>query len=191
MALALPVTGAAAREVGDIRGENSRGEAQYEGRTIDLEDGWEDATTCLVYDGGATTECFRTQGQADAAAMRIDRESSESSTSASTADALVSEDGDLAAAAYAYASGSCSSWLTLSDGNYDTGRTLRFRDRGYVQDLANWGFAYATSSYTTGACSVTMYDGSWWTYPGDTTPWTDANWMASGWDNRVRRIYIH
>ena len=171
-----------------------RGTASFEERHLDLEEDWGEATVCLVHDGGDTTECFRTVEEADAAQERIDREAereSRSSTSDIEAVAPSADGGYRLQAAYAYSSGSCGSWLSLSDGTYDTGRTLRFRDRGYVQDLANYGFAYATSSYTTGGCSVTMYDGGWSVYPGNTSAWTDANWMQWGWDNRVRRIYIH
>ncbi len=71
-----------------------------------------------------------------------------------------------------------------------SGRTLRFRERGHYQDLADWGFAGQTSSYRVGSCPVTLRDAGWTSYPGWTGAGASASSMSSGWNDRVRYLRI-
>jgi hypothetical protein len=143
--------------------------ASYDGREIDLSEGWDGAQACLVDIAGGVVECFDTRSELDSAEV-----------------GLFSSAGfnpDL----------SCSTPLKLfADANYK-GQEEDFVDRGYWQNLSDFGFDNMTSSYKVGACSVDLADGddgsgSW--YPGDTSAGHGEPTMESGWDNRISSIYI-
>lgn len=172
--------------------ETAPATARFEGRTIDLHRDWGDARTCVVWSADAPVDCYRTEQAADQAVRRREaqesrQESSTQESSTQQADEPASDEGTAAAPL----ASSCASWLTLYDGVGWSGVSVRFRDRGYWQDLGRYGFAYRTSSYTTGACSVTLADAGWTAYPGYTGPYYSAYRMASGWNNRVRYLKIH
>lgn len=175
------------------------GHARFEGRTIDLTRGWGDAHTCVVWNQDGETDCYRTAQAADAAVDR--RERAETKRAAQHAARMPGATIVSAAVTtrravpshppIALFASQCSTWLTLYEHPGFGGRTLRFRDRGYTQDLSWWGFANETSSYLTGACAATFRDSGGSEYPGYTGPNYGAYSMWSGWDNRVRYLRIH
>lgn len=88
---------------------------------------------------------------------------------------------------------SCSSPLRLYEhGNYG-GRQLQFYDRGYWQNLADYGFDNQLSSYITGACYAHLAEntngGGYW-YPGYTGPNHGEPFLSAGWNDRVSSIKI-
>lgn len=146
--------------------------ALFEGRQIDLSQGWGDAQACLVFRGAGTVECFR-----DRAGLLARESQLETVISASPSTATAS----------------CSTPLRLFADTYYGGRELDFYDRGYWQNLSTWSFDNQLSSYQVGACGVYLADyadggGSW--YPGNTSPGHDEPVMQSGWNDRVSSIYI-
>lgn len=141
--------------------------ALFEGRTIDLSQGWGEAQACLVFSGGGIIECFR------------DR------------DGLHAREAQLAGSSAMLAA--CSSPLRLYADIYYGGRELALYDRGYWQNLSTWSFDNQLSSYKVGACGVRLAEnanggGAW--YPGNTSAGAWEPFMLSGWDNRVSSIYI-
>lgn len=168
--------------------ETAPATARFEGRTIDLHRDWGAARACVVWSSDAPVDCYRTEQAADQAVRRREAQEARQASSTQQAD---EPPGDEIEDAVSLLAGSCASWLTLYDGVGWSGASVRFRDRGYWQDLGRYGFAYRTSSYTTGACSVTLADAGWSAYRGYTGPYYSAYRMASGWDNRVRYLKIH
>ena len=145
--------------------------ALFEGKLVDLSQGWGAAQACLVYQGGGVIECFRDRTGLQAREAELEPQVAPS----------------------AIPNVSCSSPLRLyADSSYG-GRELDFYDRGYWQNLSTWGFDNQLSSYRVGACGVYLADGtngggSW--YPGNTSPGHGEPSMASGWSDRVSSIYI-
>ena len=91
---------------------------------------------------------------------------------------------------YAY---SCSSSLRLYEYDWYGGRRLSFWDRGYWQNLANYGFEDRASSYIVGACPVWLAEhgdggGDW--YPGPTYPYAGVGSMYWDWQDTISSIYI-
>lgn len=143
--------------------------AVFEGRTIDLSQGWGEAQACLVFTQARIVECFRNR-----AGLRT-RENALAGSPALTT---------LAA---------CSSPLRLYADIYYGGRELALYDRGYWQNLSTWSFDNQLSSYKVGACGVRLAEnsnggGAW--YPGNTTAGAWEPFMLSGWDNRVSSVYL-
>lgn len=168
--------------------------ATFEGRAIDLTRGWGDARTCVVWNQDGETTCYRTEQAADAAVARRDRAAARAATG-DPAVALPLLVGTAVWTPWAdvpqlQLASSCSGWLSLYEHNGYAGRSLRFRDRGYYQDLAAWGFANQTSSFQVGPCGVTFRDGAWTSYPGWTGPFASAPSMLAGWNDRVRYLRI-
>ena len=151
--------------------------ARFEGRMINLADGWGDATACLVWRQGGVLECFRDAEDLDALEARLNPRREAQATSASTATAS--------------ASYSCWSSLRLYENTGYTGRRLSFWDRGFWQDLWLYGFDDQTSSYIVGGCYAHLAEyaggGGWW-YPGPTYPY--AAEPAMGWPDFVSSIYL-
>ena len=170
IAIALP---AAAADRSATR-THHLGQARFEGRTIDLRTGWGDARACVVWHAGGETDCFRSDAAADRAVARRGR------VVALTA---MHE-------AQGQPTSTCGSWLTLYEHVGHAGRSLRFRDQGTYQDLADWGFASQTSSYRIGSCATAMRDGGWTAYPGPTGPGDGAPAMVSDWNDRIRYLRI-
>lgn len=184
---ALPAV--AASESHDRR--NGAGQARFEGRTIDLKRGWGDAHACVVWTQDGDADCYRTEQAARAAVERHDRAEARTAAAtwsmASSLDRRAMDD----PGPWALFASQCGDWLTLYEHSGYTGRTLRFKDRGYYQDLADWGFANQTSSYRVGGCSATFRDAGWDLYPGWTGPYASASSMSSGWNDRVRYLRIN
>ena len=94
---------------------------------------------------------------------------------------------------YAAAGWSCSSPLRLFEHSYYGGRQLLFFDRGYWQNLTDYGFNDQLSSYIIGACYTYLAEhtnGGGAFYPGSTSPWVGMSWLIAGWDNRVSSLYM-
>ena len=154
--------------------------ASFEGRAIDLARDWGEARACLVWRQGGILECFRSAEELDARAAELSPGRSHQA-SAPTGDSAE------------WDSYSCSSPLRLYDYNYYGGRQLSFWDRGYWQNLWDYGFDDRTSSYVVGACYVHLAEhgggGGWW-YPGPTYPYAGEPVMAWDWQNTISSIYI-
>lgn len=185
VALAAPV--AATSERHKIR--IGPGSARFEGRDIDLKRGWGDARACVVWRQDGETDCFRTEQAADAAVHR--REGLERRHAAAAAVTMAWVPDRRATGPGIVLAASCGNWLTLYEHSGFGGRSLRFRDRGYYQDLADWGFAAQTSSYRIGSCSASLRDSGWTAYPGSTAAHASASSMLPGWNDRVRYLRIN
>lgn len=162
---ATPAGGTADRE----------GMALFEGRVIDLRDGWGDAQACIATDTNEPARCFSSE-QDLLAAIR----SNESPTQS-----VVKE---VAAAS------TCSSSLRLYDGNNYTGAVLYLSTRTTWINLSSYGFSNKTSSFRVGACPVYLADlsnggGDWYSTSASTAGKVAAT-MLSGWNNRVSSVYI-
>ena len=180
-AMAMPA--AAAK---DTRGRSAPpGHARFEGRTIDLTEGWGAARACVVWTRDGETDCYRSEAAADRAVAKRDR-----ATARSTAMLPVTSPFAVPSPWTLLWASSCADWLTLYEHTGYGGRSLRFRDQGYYQDLAAWGFAGETSSYRVGSCPATLRDGGWTAYPGWTGAGATAWSMASGWNDRIRYLRI-
>lgn len=142
--------------------------ADFEGRRIDLSTNWEQAKACLVLRRAGKIECFRTAKEADTKAATLSSQ--------------------FAAAGY-----SCSSPLRLFEHSSYGGRQLLFFDRGYWQNLGDYGFNDQLSSYIIGACYTYLAEHSYGGgafYPGPTYAWAGVSWMISSWNDRVSSIYM-
>lgn len=188
------LTTPAAGANGKGRSQGPPVQAQFEGRQINLQRGWGDARTCVVWNDDGETDCFRTEQAADAAVQR--RQRAEARAHAGVA-GPVSATAPMGTGLDVEPRGTqpqmvsiCSTWLYLYEHQGYGGRSLRFRDTRTTQDLATWGFASQTSSYRVGACPVALRDAGGAAYPGWTGPHATAWRMASGWDNRVRYLRI-
>ena len=157
--------------------------ATFEGRSIDLSKDWEEARACLVWRQGGVLECFRTPQSLDARIAQLSPERAGRPESQDSGDTM---------SAYA-SSYSCSSSLRLFDYTYYGGRQLSFWDRGYWQNLWDYGFNDRTSSYAVGGCYAHLADHGWgggWWYPGPTYPYAGEAVMSAGWSNSISSIYI-
>ena len=157
--------------------------ATFEGRSIDLSKDWEEARACLVWRQGGVLECFRTPEALDARAAHLSPERAGRPDAKDSGDTT-----SFSASAY-----SCSGSLRLWDYNYYSGRQLSFWDRGYWQNLGDYGFNDRTSSYAVGACYAHLaehrWGGGWW-YPGPTYPYAGEPVMSWDWQNTISSIYI-
>jgi hypothetical protein len=167
--LSVPDAGVADRAV---TASASGSIALFEGRQIDLAQGWGDARACVVARSGGVVECFADQA------------------------GLLAREAQLGArnvAPAAVASASCATPLRLyADTGYG-GRELDFYDRGFWQNLSDWSFGNQLSSYRVGGCGVSLADGAnggGSSYPGNTSAGHAEPAMSSGWDNRVSSIFI-
>ncbi len=154
--------------------------AMFEGRTIDLSGDWDDAQACLIWREGGVLECFRTRQALEARGAELAPGPPASELTESGA----------AVASYSY---SCGPPLKLFDWTGYGGRELWFYDRGYWQNLGDYGFGDRTSSYVVGGCDVYLADyrdgGGWW-YPGPTYAYAGEPAMQWGWQNHLSSIYI-
>jgi hypothetical protein len=141
------------------------GLADFEGRKLDLSKGWDQAKACVVAQDAKLLECFRTAKDAEARVETLKAD---------------------------YGTYWCSSPLRLFEHGDHAGRQLMFYDRGYVQDLPDYGFNDQTSSFIVGACTSYLAEhtglaGAW--YPGSTA-WAWVPAMIPGWNDRISSIYI-
>lgn len=163
VAVATPVS---AHEPGQL--------AEYNGRVIDMSQGWGGAGACHVADSGAW--CFDSETEMDEWLART-----ESPRSAVPAESAMS-------------GGSCGGLLRLYDWTSYGGASLNLSLRSEWLDLADYGFDQRTSSFKIGPCSATFAD---WTgggggiYPTHLTQAHDQSTsMISGWNNDVSSVYI-
>lgn len=165
LALALPglLAWAAAEPVGAQHEElRPSSLAEYNGRTIDLAVSWEGAQACRIAE--PINQCFDTEAELDELPPPAGR--------------------DIAPLT------NCGSSVRLYDFTSYGTPVLELWQRWTTHSLSIYGFANRTSSYRIGACSATFYDSSSNIYPGATTANSSSPSMASGWDNRVTRVYI-
>jgi hypothetical protein len=152
--------------------------ARFEGRVINLAENWGEAQACLVWRQGGVLECFRTNEELDAREAELAPRRAESNTV--TAD-------------YTIAAYSCSSSVRLYEYDWYGGRRLSYWDRGYWQNLSDYGFEDQLSSYIVGGCPVWLAEHAWgggnW-YWGPTYPYAAEPAMAWDWQNTVSSIYI-
>ena len=146
--------------------ESRPGLALFEGKLIDLSNGWGEANACVVFDVDRLAECFR---DADSLHAR---------------ETTIGADSILA---------SCSTPLRLFPNAGYGGGELDIYPRGTWLNLSAWGFDNQLSSYQGGACGAHLAEnanggGSW--YPGNTSAGAQASSMVSGWDNRVSSVYL-
>lgn len=146
-------------------------QANFEGRTIDLADGWGDATACAST--ASETRCFRSEPAMD--------------RWLNAGDSAEGGDGEVAPLA------ACSTSLRLYDGTSYSGQVLYLSTRNLWLNLSNYGFDNLTSSYKVGACGAYFAEnssggGAW--YPGSTAAGAQAATMATGWNNRISSVYL-
>lgn len=181
LALAAPAQAGAAQDAGASRVERRPAIATFEGKKIDLAGDWGEARACLVWRQGGVMECFRSEAALDARENQL-----RSRRPAPEQEAEVTA--SYSSYSYSYY---CSSSLRLYEHNWYSGRRLSFWDRGYWQNLGDYGFDNATSSYIVGACYAHLAEhpngGGWW-YPGPTYPY--AGEPAMGWQDVISSIYI-
>ena len=89
---------------------------------------------------------------------------------------------------------SCSTPLRLYDGTYLSGTTVSIYTRGAWINLSSYGFDNRTSSFSVGACSVSLAAGS----GGGGSHYSEClyagcveNVMATGWNNVISSVYVH
>ena len=174
LTLAAPAPAGAQRATGLDGGEVT---ATFEGRTIDLGGNWGEARACLIWRQGGVMECFRTEAELDAREAQL-----------RGGQPAQASEGPTAARAYSWY---CSSSLRLYEHDWFGGRRLSFWDRGYWQNLADYGFEDQASSYIVGGCYVHLAEDAWgggWWYPGPTYPY--AGEPVMGWQDVISSIYI-
>lgn len=171
IAVAAAVVMATVALGGHAAAETEQGvQAVFEGRTIDLSEGWGQARACAT--ANSETRCFRTE---------------------SAMDRWLAEDPAASQQAAESTMAACSTSLRLYDGTSYSGQVLYLSTRSLWINLSGYGFDNLTSSYRVGACGAYFAEnasggGSW--YPGSTVAGAQASSMASGWNNRVSSIYL-
>lgn len=153
------------------------GIARFEGSEIDLRAGWGEARACLVARTAGVVECFRSNAAMEAREREVGARRSGR------------PGGEIAAASSGWW---CSSPLRLYEHGYFGGRQLSFWDPGFWQNLGDWGFNDAVSSYQTGSCHSWLAEHAWGDgayYPGNTSPYVSSPTMWSGWNDRISSIY--
>ncbi len=146
--------------------------AWFDGRIIDLKQGWGDAKACVIWNSAGIRQCFRTES---AMKLWLSTQKATSSTQGINV--------------------TCSTALKLYDGLNYTSSTIWFYDRAQWHNLATFGWSNRPSSFKIGACDSILADGSsgggdW--YPlYNTEAWDVAGTMMAGWNNRVSSLYIY
>jgi len=148
------------------------GVALFEGKEIQLADGWGEATACLIDGNADVVECFRTEEELKARIVQLER----------------TQGSQLSVQSW------CSGYLSLYDGTNYSGSVLYVRDRYHWINLATYGFSNRTSSFRISACPAIFADGEYgagdWYPTSQTEAWDESASMLSGWNNRVSSIYI-
>jgi hypothetical protein len=161
LAAASPAQGSATHGVSDI------GHARFEGRWIELSQGWSQATACMVV-AGRPTECFRTVGAMETHAAVV----------LASASPLLN----------------CSTPLKLRDGPNQTLGQANVYSRGIWVNLSSLSFDNKTSSFTVGACSIDLaagINGGSSHYLSCLSPFCVEDTMDPGWDNAVSSAYLN
>lgn len=137
--------------------------ARFEAIVLNLADSWGEAGACTT--SPVETVCFRTEADMD---VYLDQHRPDAPLT-------------------------CASALRLYRGVVGSGQVLNLSTQWTTLNLANYGFDNDTSSYRVGACSAELADGNDGSgaYPGDTGAYASADYMLSGWDNRISSVYIY
>jgi hypothetical protein len=149
-------------------------EAVFEGRPIDLSNGWGEAQACVVWNDASVVECFRTEEEMDKRIAELE--------------------GELVSKLPINAQAQCSGYMRLYKDSSYSGQVLYIRDRLQWINLSAYSFSNVTSSFKIGPCSTYLADGdsgggSW--YPtSQSEAWDVAPSMASGWNDRISSVYI-
>ena len=157
------------------------GLAVHNGKLVDLGDGWNGATTCIVVPDTLTlAECFDSDDERDERLAELGLEDR-------FADADAPEGADFGFA-------SCSSYLKLYDGYNYSGTSLWLSTRGSWTNLSVYGFNQRASSYKVGGCSTYMADysngGGAWISTSLTQAWDVDAVISGSWNNDISSVYI-
>lgn len=147
-------------------------QAIFGDQTIDLSRSWGDAQACIELN--TETRCYRTESEL----LKAHRDILEHVES--TAEAAITS--------------ACSSSLALWDLAGQNPPVIYLTTRQTYHNLSSFNFDRKTSSYRIGACSAQFFDGQHGAgsvYPGSTSAGTSVGSMVSGWNNRIRSIYIY
>ncbi len=153
--------------------------ASYNGTSINLANGWGTATDCVVWHSAGIVKCFDSSTQLHAWQVQY---APGGLTPVQAAPMAVTP------------LVTCSTPLNLyADAGYG-GIHLVFYDRGYWQNLTNYGFNDQMSSFIVGACSSHLAEntngGGYW-YPGNTNAGSAVSYVGAAWNDRVSSIYIN
>ena len=179
------------------------GEAEYNGKVIDLSQSWDGAASCIVPTTG-NAECFDTQAEAKTAANAIAAQETASAQAGTGAQVRGAHRSNPAAAAAklkshtrtAHDNGPCNGdgsqfvWL-YQNSNYG-GSSLGLQGTDVWWNLSDYGFQNTTSSYINAtACGlyfIQTYDGSGpWMYP---SPWQYQSYIGNAWNDKLTMVYI-
>jgi hypothetical protein len=163
--------------------------ADFEGAKIDLAGDWGQAHACLVWRQGGVLECFRTAAAMEQRARQLAPRRDPGPAGATGSTGSAGSPG----AVTAFSAFSCSSPLNLYDDINYGGRQVSFWDRGYWQNLGDYGFDNRVSSFITGGCYVHLAenrDGAGWWFPGDTSPYHGEAFVSWAWNDRISSIYL-
>lgn len=139
--------------------------ANYKGKSINLTSSWEGAKACVVE--SAKINCFDSYAQANS----FTRSSDSLQTNSLSASA-------------------CGTWTYVYQYTNFRGRRLQFRDSGYWQDYATYGFRNRQSSWSNPRCKgVWLYDIGTGQYYYEGPNARSASMGA--WDNRADYIYLY
>jgi hypothetical protein len=184
LSLAVSTPAGAGQPADAARVERRPAIATFEGKKVDLAGDWGEARACLVWRQGGVLECFRSEAALDAREAQL--------RGGGRPAPAQEQEADVTIASASYASSSyCGSSLRLYEHNWYGGRKLSFWDRGYWQNLSDYGFDDKTSSYIVGACYVHLAEhanGWGWWYGGPTYPY--AGEPVMGWQDVISSIYI-
>ncbi|MGH9280696.1 MAG: hypothetical protein ACRD12_21715 [Acidimicrobiales bacterium] len=173
------------------------GIALFEGRHINLAEGWGEARACMVWTSIGVVECFRTEQQMVARETQLLNLQGLSGGAPALTQQQDQQKGlRPASTATASASGGygCSSPLRLYEHSDFYGRQLAFWDAGYWQNLTDWGFNDVLSSFKTGGCGSYMAEHIWgggeWYY-GAAGAYRASSYVGWYWNDRISSIYSY
>ncbi|NLE80501.1 MAG: hypothetical protein GX610_13115 [Rhodococcus sp.] len=167
-ALVPAIAGSAHASDDSSRPHGDPAHAIYGDQVIDLARSWGTARACIELD--TETRCYRTDAE------------------------LREAHADLFPTERISARASCSSPVALFDLTGFNPPVAYFTTRGVFHNLSLFGFDQRTSSYQVNACAAAFFDGQGGggtVYPGSTAAWATASSMLSGWNDRIRSIYIY
>lgn len=146
-------------------------QAIYGDEIINLAEDWSTAQACIELT--VETRCYATHAELQEAHADL---------------VGASEGGEFAPRA------ACGSSLALWDLTGFNPPVVYFNTRNVYHNLSLFGFDRKPSSYQIGACSAVFFDGQGGgggIYPGSTSAGSSASSMQTGWNNRVRSLYIY
>jgi hypothetical protein len=138
--------------------------ARFEGRWIDLREGWGAARACLIAQG-LPVECFRST-------FELGRRG----------------------AALPTLGVACASPLKLYNYTNQGGSSVWIYTRAVWINLSTYSFDNKTSSYTVGACAAELAalpDGEGARYSGCLEAWCVEDSMSFGWNNITSSVLLH